>query len=200
MISARGRGLRRAGFTDLKTTGTDFLAEAASSVREGLRRIRCGCAGPGRTCPNRLWRDEKENNRADTTVSRDMYETSRVDGTGHHSNTNGQEHLSMEASSSTQQRGDTVRDSVQHGGTGLGNSTQGDAKKAGLDHGNAEHSGDERGYVEQGNKAQVGRRRGAGQDGIALDSFETGGHEHVGSNDAVSGMAGLAKRASSVVG
>jgi hypothetical protein len=30
----------------------------ASPAAEGLCRIKCGCAGAGRTCPNRLWRDE----------------------------------------------------------------------------------------------------------------------------------------------
>jgi len=25
----------------------------------GMKRIQCGCAGPGQRCPNRLWRDER---------------------------------------------------------------------------------------------------------------------------------------------
>jgi hypothetical protein len=32
-----------------------------SAVKFGLRRIKCGCAGIGRVCPNDLWRDEHEN-------------------------------------------------------------------------------------------------------------------------------------------
>ena len=30
----------------------------SSPAAEGLHRIACGCAGVGRVCPNRLWRDE----------------------------------------------------------------------------------------------------------------------------------------------
>ena len=44
-----------------KDTGLTFWRwrPPSSPVAEGLNRIKCACAGDGRTCPRNLWRDER---------------------------------------------------------------------------------------------------------------------------------------------
>ncbi len=46
----------------LKQCGLTFWQwqPPSSPAAEGLLRIQCGCAGAGRVCPNRLWRDEHD--------------------------------------------------------------------------------------------------------------------------------------------
>jgi hypothetical protein len=150
-----------------------------SSVRKGLHRIKCGCAGPGRTCPNRLWRDES----VDITATRVRPEINRATGTRHHSSNNGQEHLHMGSSSRAKQRGDTVHDRVERDGTELSNTAHGNTN-ADAGHGDAVPS-DERDYVEQGNAEAAGKVQGSGRGGaeqrdIGRGGAETGSNEHSG--------------------